>query len=125
MTSLSQNGAGAVLSWDDHASSEQPVQGQPQIATTPVNELPPEAVQLVNYLHMANAFLQNPTVAVLAKYAGHPQALINGMPNMVLATQMKMELAELAAGSQPERIRIRCHECGTVNTISPKGNNHG
>lgn len=121
MNTLSKNGAGAVLSWDDSSSTipEQTVQAEAESVV--VNGLPPQAAQLANYLHMANAFLQNPTVAVLAKYAAHPDALVDGMPNMNLAMQLKQELATIAASSQPDRIRIRCHECGTVNTIQPRG----
>lgn len=121
MNTLSKDGAGAVLSWDDLPSTIPEQKVQAEVEPIAVNGLPPEAAQLANYLHMANAFLQNPTVAVLAKYAAHPDALVNGMPNMNLAMQLKQELAALAVGSQPDRIRIRCHECGTVNTIQPRG----
>lgn len=118
MTDLSKDGAGAVLSWDDNESTDSSTLPAVQ-QVQPVNELPPEAAQLANYLNMANAFLQNPTVGILAKYAGHPQALINGMPNMVLAMQLKQELDAVKTASQPERIRIRCHECGQLNSITP------
>lgn len=122
MTELSQNGAGSVLSWDDcdalPADSLNPVGS---IANQPMSELPPEAAQLANYLYMANAYLQNPVVAILAKYAAHPEALVNGMPNMALAARLKQELAEATANKQnPSRIRIRCHECHAINSIIPR-----
>lgn len=122
MTELSQNGAGSVLSWDDQDVKEEMAAASLNFAPSqPANELPPEAAQLMNYLHLANAYLQNPVIAILAKYAAHPEALINGVPNMALAATLKQELAEVSASKQvPSRIRIRCHECNAINSIVPR-----
>lgn len=122
MTTLSKNGAGSVLSWDDDNNIQQgEIVEQNATSPQPVNELPPEAAQLANYLHMANAYLQNPVIGILAKYAAHPEALINGMPNMALAATLKQELAEVTANkSSPSRIRIRCHECNAINSINTR-----